>query len=87
MLYYVYILYSQKFKKIYIGFTLNLKNRLKEHNSGQSPATKPYVPYELIYYEAFRSKTDAKKREEYLKSGWGYRTIRKMLKSYFNSIV
>ena len=83
MFYYVYVLQSLKDKSLYIGYTQNLKQRLNEHNSGKSRATKPHMPYKLIFYEAFLSKKDAKHREEYLKSGWGIRTIKKTLKSYF----
>jgi len=81
-MHYVYILQSLKNKKLYIGYTNNLKKRLQEHNSGKSLATKPFRPYKLIFYEAFLDKKDAKAREEYLKSGWGLRSIRKMLKNY-----
>lgn len=83
MFYYVYILQSKKNKGLYVGYTSNLKQRFEEHNSGKSFATKPFVPYRLIFYEAFLSKRDAKYREEYLKSGWGLRTIKKMLKESF----
>lgn len=78
-MYYAYILQSQKDHRFYIGDTSNLKNRLKEHNSGNNLATKPFRPYKLIFYEAFLSRIDAKNREEYLKSGYG-RTINKLLK-------
>lgn len=69
MFYYTYILQSLKNKGLYIGFTSDLKTRIKKHNSGQNKSTKPFVPYKLIYYEAFLTKTDAKRREVYLKSG------------------
>jgi len=82
-MFYVYILQSQKNKSLYIGYTSNLKQRFEEHNSGRSLATKAFRPYKLIFYEAFLNKQDAKYREEYLKSGWGLRTIRKMLKGFF----
>lgn len=83
MFYYVYILQSHKDKSLYIGYTADLKKRFKEHNDGKSSATKPFRPYSLIYYEAFLNRIDAKNREEYLKSGYGRRTINKMLKKYF----
>ena len=82
MFYYVYILQSLKNKSIYIGYTTNLQRRFKEHNNGKSLATKLLRPYKVIFYEAFVNKKDAKKREEYLKSGWGRRSIEKMLKNY-----
>ena len=67
---------------MYIGYTTDLRKRFKQHNSGESLATKPFRPYKLIFYEAFLNRIDAKHREEYLKSGWGIRTIRKMLNKY-----
>ena len=78
-MYCVYVLQSVKFKKLYIGFTSNIINRLKEHNNGLSQATKPYIPYSLIFYEAFINIKDAKNREKYLKTGWGVRSLKKML--------
>ena len=83
MFYYIYILQSQKNKSLYIGYTTDLIKRLKQHNSGESLATKPFRPYKLIFYEAFLNRIDAKNREEYLKSGFGRRTINKMLKKFF----
>ena len=83
MFYYTYILQSQKNKSLYIGYTTNLKKRFTAHNDGKSLATKPFRPYKLICYEAFLNRIDAKNREEYLKSGYGRSTIKKMLKKYF----
>ena len=82
MFYYVYILKSQKDGSLYIGYTSDLKKRFKSHNDGKNIATKPYLPYKLIFYEAFLDIDDAKSREEYLKSGWGNRTIKKLLRKY-----
>jgi putative endonuclease len=81
-MFYVYILQSLKNKSLYIGYTANFKKRIQEHNSGKSLATKPFKPYKLIFYEAFLNKLDAKNREKYLKSGWGWRSIKKLLKNY-----
>ena len=83
-MYYAYILQSLRDKSLYIGYTANLKKRFNERNNGKSLATKPLRPYELIFYEAFLNRVDAKRREEYLKSGWGFRSIKKMLSKYFN---
>ena len=62
-MFYVYILKSQKNHELYIGSTNNLEKRLAEHNSGKSGYTKRYMPYELIYYEAYKAEPDARKRE------------------------
>ena len=82
MFYYVYILQSQKDKSLYIGYTSDLKKRFKKHNAGENLATKPFRPYNLIFYEAFLNRIDAKNREEYLKGGYGRKTIKSMLKRY-----
>ena len=78
--YYTYILYSLKDGGYYIGFTSNLKLRLKEHAKRSVKSTKFRTPFKLIHYEYFIDENDAKAREEFLKSGFGREQIRKMLK-------
>ena len=70
-MYYVYILKSSKSKILYYGYTADLRKRFKEHNEGKSTFTKGHLPWELVYYSAFRSKQKAKDFELYLKSGSG----------------
>jgi len=81
--FYVYVLKSLHFDFIYIGFTENLKRRFKEHNDKKELSTKPYAPYDLIHYEAYKNEKDAKRREEYLKTNRGKTTLLTMLKEYF----
>ena len=83
MFYYSYVLESLKNGSLYIGYTSNLKKRFASHNLGDNKATKPFIPYKLIHFEGFRNRVDAKRREVYLKSGWGIRSIHKMLSRYF----
>jgi len=83
-MYYVYVLKSEKNGSFYIGFTSNWEKRLKEHNQGKNKATRPFRPYNLIFYESFLNTKDAKAREEYLKSGWGWRSLKKILKNYLS---
>ena len=78
-MYYIYIL-KNKQGKLYIGFSTDLKLRLQKHNSGSVKSTKPYRPWKLIFYEAYISKIDAKRREQYLKTAKGRTTIKTMLK-------
>jgi len=66
-MYYVYVLKSIKSKWLYVGYTYDLKRRLKEHEAGKSATTARVGPMELIYYESFRSSEDAKRREGQLK--------------------
>ena len=81
-MFYVYILKSfKKAEQIYIGYTSNLKKRFKEHNDGLSQSTKPYRPWELIFYEAYKSQKDALKREKYFKTTKGKKAFRLMLQN------
>ena len=73
-----------KNKKLYLGFTPNLRERVKSHNDGENKATKPYAPYELIYYSAFKNKTDAINCEKYFKTTAGWKRLNAMLENYLN---
>ena len=66
-MFYVYLLRSVKDKKLYIGYSANLKRRISEHNSSKSRSTKLRRPFELVYYEAYKAESDARKREAMLK--------------------
>ncbi|MDD5626977.1 MAG: GIY-YIG nuclease family protein [Patescibacteria group bacterium] len=79
-MYYVYILFSTRLKKIYKGFTSNLKRRFLKHNLGEVRSTKKGIPWQLVYYEAFLSKRDARREELFLKSGKGRERVKYLLK-------
>lgn len=52
---------------MYIGYTNDLRRRLNEHNIGKNLSTKSRAPFELVYYEAYKSEKDARNREHNLK--------------------
>lgn len=66
-MFFVYILQSRKDKSFYIGFAVNIKERLEKHNQGLVRSTKNIRPIELIYCEIYKSKKDALIREKRLK--------------------
>ncbi len=66
-MYYVYVLKSKKDGNLYTGSTNDLKRRLDEHNNGLVFSTKSRRPFELVYYEAYKSEKDARSRERNLK--------------------
>lgn len=66
-MFYVYILKSKRDKKCYTGSTNDLKKRFKEHNDGKIFSTKNRRPFEIVYYEAYKSEHDARIREKNLK--------------------
>lgn len=80
-MYYFYILRSLENKKLYLGSTPDLKTRLKSHNNGENKATKPNIPYELIFYSGFTSEKDAINCEKYFKTTAGWKRIHKMLEN------
>ncbi len=80
--YFVYILFSEKDQKLYVGCTSNIEKRLEKHNKGFVKATKHRRPLALIHSEKFDNKTDAFNRERFLKSLWGGRTKKQILTKY-----
>ncbi len=76
-----YALRSADGSWIYKGSTRDLKNRIKVHFSGKVSRTKNRRPLTLVYYEYCETYTNARQRENWLKSGQG----REWLKSYLES--
>ena len=81
-MYVVYVLYSEKFDKIYIGYTSNLVERLKSHNEMATKGwTMRFRPWKVIHQESFETKREAMKKEKQLKGGQGREYIwRELLK-------
>ncbi|NTU72890.1 GIY-YIG nuclease family protein [Candidatus Roizmanbacteria bacterium] len=75
-MYYTYVLRSKIDDKLYVGFSDNLKERIKMHADDMVKATKDRRPLELIYYEASLSKERALEREKYFKSGFRRRFLK-----------
>jgi len=57
-MYYVYILKNRNTQQLYYGYTNNLERRIKQHDTKK---------WELVYYEVYKSESDARKRERRLK--------------------
>jgi putative endonuclease len=71
-MYTVYVLKSLKNEKRYVGYTSKVaEERLKEHLQGSNKWTKQNGPFELVYQEEWEDKTQAIRRENFLKSGRG----------------
>ncbi len=79
-MFYVYILQSLKDKRLYVGYSHDLKKRIGEHNRGNVKSTSTRRPLKLICYEAYLTKKEAIAREEYLKGSDGRKDIKKRLK-------
>ena len=68
---------------IYKGLTEDIKRRLSEHEAGKVASTKNCLPSVLIGYEAYNLKSDALRREQFLKSTEG----RRLLKHQYRDIL
>ena len=83
-MYYVYILQSLKDKRLYVGYSNDLKKRIEEHNKGKVKSTSTRRPLKLICYEAYLTKKEAMHREKYLKGSDGRKNMKIRL---FNSLI
>ena len=84
--FYVYILHNRIKDFIYIGYSENLRERFSNHNKGNVRSTKSFLPLDLVHYEAYKNMKDAKRREKYLKTNKGRKTLITMLNEYFNEL-
>tara|TARA_Y100001970_G_C14023770_1_gene744913 strand:- start:472 stop:720 length:249 start_codon:yes stop_codon:yes gene_type:complete len=77
MSFYVYMLKSTTGKDVtYVGYTKDLKNRLRLHNSGKGAKFTRGRKWRVIYSELFKSKNKAISREYYIKNN---RVVRKKI--------
>lgn len=76
---FVYVLWSEKFCRKYVGMTENTESRLKGHNSGKTISTKAFVPWEIVYKEVFVTRVEAREREKYFKTAAGRKFLKEKL--------
>ncbi|QLE01148.1 GIY-YIG nuclease family protein [Galbibacter sp. BG1] len=77
---FVYVIRSLKDARFYVGMTMDVEKRLKEHNSGKTKSTKGYRPWILIHTEVLPDREAARAREKYLKSGFGKQWLKNKYK-------
>ena len=81
MNYYVYMLKSMGYKSVtYVGYTNNMNNRLKLHNTGKGAKFTRGRKWEMIYKKAYKTKSEAIKEEHKLKKNY---LLRKKIKNKF----
>ena len=73
----VYVIRSEVNGRLYVGMSENLEQRIKAHNSGKVFSTKGFKPWILIHTEEFSDSLSSRKREKYLKSGYGKQWLKK----------
>ncbi len=86
IMFFTYVMLSERDNKLYIGFTNDLEKRVEEHHKGVVASTANRRPLKLIYYEACLNEEDALKREKYFKTGFGRRFLKNRLELYMEEI-
>jgi len=82
---YVYFLLLTD-NKIYTGLTDDLRRRFYEHQNGKVESTKNKRPVILVGYEAYQNKSDAVRREKFLKTTEGKRLFRQQYRDILKEI-
>jgi putative endonuclease len=75
-MFYVYVIRSLKTNFVYKGHCEDLEKRLQQHNAGMTESIRPYIPFELIYFEKYDTREEAIKREKYFKTAAGRRFLK-----------
>ena len=83
-MYFTYILLSQSDGRTYVGFTKDMVERLRRHNSGQVSATKNRRPLVLFYLEKFSTMKEAKEKELWWKTSGGRKEMKKLFSDNIN---
>ncbi|MHB9019514.1 MAG: GIY-YIG nuclease family protein [Minisyncoccota bacterium] len=78
-MYSTYILYSEKDKRTYVGYSKDLATRLFLHNSGRVKSTKHRRPLRLLHCEEFNTEKESKERERWWKSSGGRKELAEFL--------
>ena len=84
-MYWVYFLYSESAESVYVGCTGNLNKRLKEHQNGLVESTENRRPLILFYNEEYSSLSLARRRERFLKSLYGSRERKRIIREHLKS--
>ena len=83
MEYSVYILYSDKCDKYYVGHTNSIDKRLFEHNHGKGGKFSVIcAPWRLVHAESFRTRSEAMKREKEIKNRKSRKYIESLISSF-----
>lgn len=84
-MYFVYIIYSEKGKRSYTGTTNDLSRRLKQHNNSETKSTRAWCPWILVYSEEYKTLSEARKREWFLKcTPQGGKYKHKIIENFLN---
>ena len=78
-MHFVYAIQSDNDNRIYVGMSVDPEKRLQEHNQGKTKSTKGFLPWRIIYQESLNSRSEARAREKYFKSGVGKEFLKSLV--------
>jgi putative endonuclease len=78
-MYHVYILLNKTGTRTYTGVATGVDERLRRHNDGLVPSSRPYRPYNVIHIETFPTLKEARQKESFYKSTTGRRRMSKLI--------
>jgi putative endonuclease len=81
MEWFVYILYSMRIDRYYVGSTDKTQWRLERHNLGWGRYTKRGIPWNMVYYEIYETKAEALKREKEIKKKKSRKYIENLIRA------
>jgi len=74
-MYIVYILYSTRINRYYVGSTNNIIDRIRRHNTGQGNFTKLGIPWIPVLVKEMKSRSQAVRLEVRIKKRGARRFI------------
>lgn len=84
--YCTYVLFSERDRMLYVGYSSDLERRIAQHNSGNVKSTSYRRPLKLIFCEFYLFEKDARNREQYFKTTAGKKAIKLMLRSTLHTL-
>ncbi|WP_297703080.1 GIY-YIG nuclease family protein [uncultured Eudoraea sp.] len=86
-MFFVYMIESAVDNSFYIGQTKDLIKRVQYHNEGLSKYTSKKIPWKLVYTEEFNTRTEAIKRERFLKNQKNRTFYKRLIQNWSGSSV
>jgi putative endonuclease len=77
--YFVYIIKSKADGSFYTGQCQDIQGRLQHHNSGYTKSTKAKIPWQIVYYEKYDTRSEAVRRELEVKKKKSRQYIEKLI--------